>query len=145
VERQGSEPSCLLIYDMVRDRTTPTRFDLPNTTEVSAVALNSAASQFCYVLQATHTTKPQLHILSVTVPVDATSVITSQPAAKPVVAVIQCYEYSPLHECFELVGAESASTDAMEDVAPLTYIGGDMSVNTQGNLLVVTLAGESGA
>lgn len=142
-EMRGQEQSHLLIYDMIRDRTSPTKFELSNMLDVTNVAFNPAASQFCYVLQATNTTKPQLSIVSITFPAETAVVAASQPTAKPSATTLQRYEYSPLHESFVLIGAERGD-ESMEDVASGTFTSGQLFVNTNGNLLMVTLTSESG-
>jgi hypothetical protein len=140
-EMQGHEQSSLLIYDMIRDRTAPTKFELSNMLEVTSVVFNTAATQFCYVLQASNTAKPQLSVISIAFPAD-TAVVPAQPAVKPVATLVQRYEYSPLHELFVLVGSERAD-ESMEDVSSTLFTSGQLSVNTNGNLLVVTLTSET--
>lgn len=140
-EMQGLEQSHVLLYDMIRDRTSPTKFELCNMLEVTSVVFNTAAPKFCYVLQASGTAKPQLSVVSIAFPAD-TAVLPAQPA-KPVATLVQRYEYAPMHESFVLVGADRAD-DSMEDVASTTFTSGQLSVNTNGNLLVVTLTSEVG-
>ena len=127
---------------MVRDRTSPTSLTLSNTLEVTNIVFNPAAPQFCYVLQSSNTTKPQLSVISINFPADVTSV-AAQSASKPVANILQRYEFSPLHEYFTLAGSDRVD-ESMEDVVSSVFTGGHLCVNSGGNLLTATITNESG-